>query len=125
MMADRDVGAIPVVENTDTMKPVGIITDRDIVVRAIAKRQDTTRLRVSDCMSSSVVTVGPDASIDQCVKLMEQHQIRRIVVADESGRCVGIVAQADVARMAADEETSKLVEAVSRPDRESERRKYH
>src|SRR5437764_5562104 len=125
MMADRDVGAIPVVESTDTMKPIGIITDRDIVVRAIAKRQDAGAMRVRDCMSSGIVKVPQDASLDDCVKLMERHQVRRIVVADESGRCVGIVAQADIARQTGDRETSEWVEAVSQPNREDARRRYH
>jgi CBS domain-containing protein len=121
MMADRDVGAIPVVENTDTMRPVGIVTDRDIVVRGLAKRQDVNALNVGVVMSEHAVTVGPDATVDHAVRLMEEHQIRRIIVVDENSRTVGIVAQADVATKAPREETAELVESVSRPTRRERR----
>jgi CBS domain-containing protein len=121
MMADRDVGAIPVVENTDTMKPVGIVTDRDIVVRGLAKRQDVNALNVGVVMSEGAVTVRPEASVDDAVKLMEQHQIRRIIVVDDGGRTVGIIAQADIATKAPEHETSELVEQVSRPSRRERR----
>lgn len=116
MMAERDVGAIPVVESTDSMKPVGIITDRDIVIRALAKRQDPDDLRCADCMSTDLLTVTPDMSLNECLNRMEERQVRRVVVVDESGRCCGIVAQADIARMAPESETAELVRDISQPD---------
>ena len=119
MMAERDVGAIPVVESTDTMKPVGIITDRDIVVRALAKRQDPDDLRCADCMSSDVLTVTADTSLNDCLDRMEERQVRRVIVIDESGRCCGIVAQADIARKAPEGETAELVRDISQPDRQT------
>jgi CBS domain-containing protein len=120
MMAERDVGAIPVVESTDSMKPVGIITDRDIVIRAIAKRQDPDGLRCADCMSTDLLTVAPDMSLDECLNRMEERQVRRVVVVDESGRCCGIVAQADIARMAPANETAELVRDISQPDEDQQ-----
>jgi CBS domain-containing protein len=119
MMAERDVGAIPVVHSTDTMMPVGIITDRDIVVRAIAKRQDPGALRCADCMSSDVLTVTPEMSLNHCLNRMEERQVRRVIVVDEKGRCCGIVAQADVARHAPQEETAELVRDISQPGQQS------
>ena len=74
MMADRDVGAVPVVESTDTMKPVGIITDRDIVVRVIAKNQDPYTLNAGDAMSSGLLTVTPDTPLAECVWQMERRR---------------------------------------------------
>jgi CBS domain-containing protein len=115
MMAERDVGAIPVVQNTDTMHPVGIITDRDIVVRAIAKNQDPRDLRVIDAMTQGVLTVTPEMSLDECVGQMEQRQIRRAVVVDETGRCCGIVAQADIARHTWEHKSGELVREISEP----------
>ena len=119
MMAERDVGAIPVVESTDTMKPVGIITDRDIVVRALAKRQDPNDLRCGDCMTSDPLTVSADTSLSDCLDRMEERQVRRMIVVDESGRCCGIVAQADIARKAPEGETAELVRDISQPGAET------
>jgi CBS domain-containing protein len=125
MMADRDVGAIPVVENTDSMKPVGIITDRDIVVRALARRQDPSAMKAGDCMSSGVITATPDGELQECVERMEREQVRRIVVVDSFGRCVGIVAQADIATKTMMSTAADLVREVSKPDGAAEQRRYH
>ena len=125
MMADRDVGAIPVVDNTDSMRPVGIITDRDIVVRALARRQDVNAMRAGDCMSSGVITVTPDGDLQECIERMEREQVRRIVVVDAFGRCVGIVAQADIATKTMMSTTADLVREVSKPDGAAEQRRYH
>ena len=125
MMADRDVGAIPIVENTDSMKPIGMITDRDIVVRALARRQDPGAMRAGDCMSSGVITCKPDDDLHECTERMEREQVRRIVVVDAFGRCVGIVAQADIATKTMMSTTADLVREVSRPDGAAEQRRYH
>jgi len=124
MMADRDVGAIPVVEDTDTMRPAGIITDRDIVVRVIAKRQDVSAMRAGDCMSTGVVTVTPDDDLDTAVRKMEREQVRRLIVVDAAGRVVGIVAQADVA-LHDTKQAAELAREVSKPDGGAEERRYH
>jgi CBS domain-containing protein len=125
MMAERDVGAIPVVQSTDSMKPIGIITDRDIIIRALAKRQDPNGLRCADCMSTDLLTVTPGMSLNECLNLMEERQVRRVVVVDESGRCCGIVAQADIARMAPGSETAELVRDISQPDDQQSMRGGH
>jgi CBS domain-containing protein len=126
MMEDRDCGAIPVVESTDSMRPTGIITDRDIVVRGLAKNQDIMNLRAADVMSSTkLLTVDPDMLLDQCVQAMEKQQLRRAIVVDHSGRTCGIVAQADIARAASEPEASELLREISRPNPQSSGEHYH
>jgi len=111
MMLDEDCGAIPVVGEG---KVIGIITDRDIVVRAVAKGKNPSDLKVSDCMSKSVSTVKADADLNECTDIMEREQVRRIPVVDKGGKVIGIVAQADVARKATAKETAELVKDVSK-----------
>jgi CBS domain-containing protein len=115
MMVDHDCGAIPVVGDPIARMPLGIITDRDIVTRTIAKGRDPMGLTVRDCMTSPAVTVVDDALLHECVDLLELSQIRRVIVVDASGACVGIVAQADIARHASKRETGELVREVSKP----------
>jgi CBS domain-containing protein len=110
VMESDDVGAVPVVEGD---RLVGIVTDRDIVVRAIAKGKDPTGMPASDISSRELVTVHPDDDLSDALELMAQHQVRRIAVtADE--RLVGVVSQADVARQGKDKETGQVVEGISR-----------
>lgn len=97
MMVEHDCGCIPVVDSHETKKPVGTITDRDITVRAFASGANPTNLKASDVMTSDVVSVRPGSSVEQCCDVMENKQIRRVLVVDESGKLNGIVAQADVA----------------------------
>ena len=113
-MADSDVGAIPVIDNVDRMVPIGIVTDRDIVVRVVAKGQDASALRADQCMSMDVFTVREDAPLNEAVLLMERHKVRRVPVVDSSGRLVGMLAQADIADAAPHEETADLLREISR-----------
>jgi CBS domain-containing protein len=125
MMEERDCGAIPVVQSTDSMKPVGIVTDRDIVIRGIAKNQDALALRAADVMSSGLLCVFPDMSIDECTFKMEEQQVRRAVVVDHTGRCCGIIAQADIARCADERDAAQLVHDVSQPNPQQSSQHYH
>lgn len=113
-MVDQQCGAIPVVEGKNDMTLTGIITDRDIVCRAVAKNEDIREMSVADCMSSPAVSVGPDTDAEDCLKMMEKYQVRRLPVADENGECVGIVSQSDVARNATDEQIAELIREVSK-----------
>ncbi|MFL6623038.1 MAG: CBS domain-containing protein [Sulfurifustis sp.] len=113
MMVDCDCGEIPVVD--DDEKPVGVITDRDIACRVVAQGKDPMRTRVGDAMSSPVVTVTPEMDLEECCRLMEEKQIRRIPVVDDNGACCGIVSQADIALRADTAEAGTLVRDVSRP----------
>ncbi|HMJ08117.1 MAG TPA: CBS domain-containing protein [Pyrinomonadaceae bacterium] len=114
MMIDNDCGCIPVVENEQSGKPVGVVTDRDIVIRSLAEGKNPLDLTASDVMTRSVVTVTPDISVADCCGLMEDQQIRRITVVDEKGSCCGIVAQADIAKNADQKRTAEVVQEVSR-----------
>lgn len=112
MMEENDCGCIPVVEG-DTRKPVGVVTDRDIVTRAVAQGKNPVEMTASDCMSSPVVTVTPETSVDDCCRVMEENQVRRVPVVDANGGCCGMVAQADVATKAGKQEAGGVVREVS------------
>jgi CBS domain-containing protein len=114
LMAQCDCGAIPVVDEGGN-RPIGIITDRDITVRAIAEGRNPLELKAADCMTTPVETISCDASLDECMDKMERSQIRRMVVIDQDDKICGIVAQADIAMYAPDEETAELVQDVSTP----------
>lgn len=114
MMMRCDCGEIPVVDNRESMRPIGVITDRDIVIRAVAEGRNPLELQAADCMTEPCITVSEKASIMDCIHLLEEHQIRRIPVIDESGRCTGIVSQADVARRI-DHHAAEILKQVSQP----------
>ena len=112
MMVDEDCGCLPVVDKD--MKPLGTITDRDITCRTVAEGRNPLDLTVEDCMSTPVVSVSDGADLDECCRLMEDNQIRRMLVVDDNGACCGIVAQADIALEASEEVSGDLVKEVSK-----------
>src|SRR5207245_9098653 len=97
MMVDHDCGEIPVVDNKETKLPIGVITDRDIVCRTVARALNPLDLTVADCMTKPCVTVTPDVSVEECRRILEEDKIRRVPVVDADGSCCGIVALADIA----------------------------
>ncbi|WP_447953495.1 CBS domain-containing protein [Sphingopyxis chilensis] len=110
LMVDNDCGEIPVVDESGGL--VGVVTDRDIACRCVAKGKSADT-PVEEVMSSSLVTVTPDTSIEECCKKMEDNQVRRLPVVDDEGKCCGIVSQADIALHADKKETGDLVREVS------------
>ena len=110
LMAERDCGAIPVVDDERGRRPVGIVTDRDIVCRTVARGKNPLEMTAGDCMTEGCATVPRDADAADCCRVMEERQLRRMPVVDERGGCCGIVAQAD----AAGRETAEVVREVSR-----------
>jgi CBS domain-containing protein len=115
MMVENDCGAIPVVEDQENWKPIGIITDRDITCRAVAEGKNPLDMTAEEVMTASPVTISQEASVEECIREMETHQLRRVLVVDDAGSCSGIVALADIALHTGDKETGEVVEEVSRP----------
>jgi CBS domain-containing protein len=112
MMVEHDCGEIPVVDANNHV--VGVITDRDICCRAVSECLDCNTTTVGQVMTNDVVSVTPNASTDDVCGLMEQHQIRRIVVTDTNGLCCGIVSQADLANKGVGH-VDDLLKEISQP----------
>lgn len=110
MMKQEDVGLAPVVEEG---RLLGTLTDRDITVRVVAEGRDPESTPVREVASTDVVTVEPTQDLDDALKLMAKHQVRRLPVV-EGDRLVGVLAQADVARQSDDAKTGEVVEQISR-----------
>jgi CBS domain-containing protein len=109
MMRDEDVGFAPIVEGD---RLVGTLTDRDIAVRVVAEGRDPDETSVREVATDNLITVEPEADLDEAMKLMARHQVRRLAVVHD-GRLVGVVAQADVARDAKAKATGEVVEEIS------------
>jgi CBS-domain-containing membrane protein len=110
MMKDEDVGLAPIVEGE---RLVGTVTDRDIAIRAVAAGKDPETTKVKEIATREVVTIDPGQELDEALRLMAEHQVRRLPVIEEDGRLVGVLAQADVAKDASPEDTGRLVERIS------------
>jgi CBS domain-containing protein len=115
IMAKFDCGAVPVVVSNADQHMVGVITDRDIVLRTLANEKDPFEMAAGDCMTPDVITVTPETGVQDCADLMRRHQIRRIFVKDQSGRCCGVVAQADLVRHMPEHQAGEVVQEVSQP----------
>ena len=115
MMVQCDCGEIPVVESQNVKRIVGVVTDRDIVVRGVAPGKDCATLNVGSVMSSPAITVKERDGLDEVVRVMETNKIRRVPVVNQSGEICGIIAQADIARTGSRKETGDLVREVSAP----------
>ncbi len=110
IMREGDMGAVPIVDNS---KLIGIVTDRDIVVRVVAegKGADTS---ISEAMTTELFTVRPDDFVFEAIRLMGDKQVRRVPVIDEKGELAGIIAMADVALETEDErEIAETLEEIS------------
>jgi CBS domain-containing protein len=111
IMKHEDVGIVPIVEGD---RLVGTVTDRDIALRVVAEGKDPQSTSIREIASTDLITVDPQQDLDEALRLMASHQVRRLPVV-EGGKLVGIVAQADVAREADDKKTGDLVENISQP----------
>jgi CBS domain-containing protein len=111
LMRDEHIGSLPITDG-DTL--VGMITDRDITTRVVAEAADLATTSVGDVYSQDLISVEPDKELEEALRLMARHQVRRLPVV-EDGRLVGIVAQADIALALNEDEkkTGELVEAIS------------
>lgn len=121
LMVKHDCGQIPVVESELSLKPLGVVTDRDIVCRLVAAGKDARETTAGDCMSTPCVTLPLEASVEECCHLLEKYQIRRVSIVDEAGRCCGIVAQADIAIRSAKLRAADVLKEVSEPNQHPSR----
>lgn len=117
LMADRDCGCLPVVDDMGRRHIVGVVTDRDLATRALGRgRGPDTRVR--DVMSADPSCCTPDSDLAEVERVMSQRHVRRVPVVDDEGCCVGMVAQADLARDgrdADDHEVRRTIERISEP----------
>jgi CBS domain-containing protein len=110
IMKQEDAGVVPVTENG---RLTGMVTDRDIAIRVVAEGKDPQSTAVREVASQDLVTIDPQQDLDEALRLMAQHQVRRLPVVEEDGRLVGVVAQADVAREGNDTQTGQVVQEIS------------
>jgi CBS domain-containing protein len=110
-MRDLDVGALPICGEDNRLK--GMVTDRDIVVRCVAEGKDPSTVKVEELADGKPVTIGADDSVEEALRTMSSHGVRRLPVIDGHD-LVGMVSQADVARNLPDDKIGDLVEAISK-----------
>lgn len=117
LMEQNDCGSLPVVENRDSMKLTGIVTDRDLALRILGRGQgpDTS---IREALTGNVSAVKADDDLDEVERIMSGQQVRRVPVVDDRGRVIGIIAQADLARelgAVGTQDFSRVVEKISQP----------
>jgi len=114
LMQSENIGSIPVIENEKTQKLVGIVTDRDLALKIVAKGQDAKSTKVEAVMTRQVVTCRAGDDLQKALDAMAEHQLRRIPIVDNDNKIVGIIAQADVAtRVNQPEKTAAMVKEIS------------
>ena len=114
LMKTEDIGPVLIVDNEQSKTLVGILTDRDIVLKVIADGHDPKTTRVGEFMSKKLVTCYADDAVETAMKSMAQFQLRRIPVVGENMQLIGIISQADVAtRVDAPEETAEVIKEIS------------
>lgn len=118
-MVEHDCGEIPIVRTSKDRTLVGVVTDRDIVCRLVAQGVNPVDEAAESCMSTPVVSVRESMPVEECARIMEESQIRRVPVVNGGGMCCGIVSQADIAKNASRKITAELVKDVSQPAREA------
>jgi CBS domain-containing protein len=118
LMEKEDVGSLPVIESRESMRLVGIVTDRDIALRVVGGGQPGST-QISGVMSSgNLASVRPQDDLDKVESLMARHQVRRLPVVDDNDRVVGMIAQADLAReqrAVGRKDFGKVLEEISEP----------
>lgn len=115
LMRDCDCGAIPVVDTLKDRHPMGIITDRDIAIRAVSTNRIPAQSKVEEFMSTKLATVSPEANLREVEAVMEKNKVRRVLVVDKADSVCGIVTQAQVARNAPAEDVAEVLAAISEP----------
>ena len=128
-MREQDCGCVPVVDNIETKRVVGVVTDRDLTIRALAEGKGP-ETPIRELMSSQTSCCTAEEDLRQLERVMVERQVRRVPVVDGSGGCIGIVAQADLARgrgegALSDREIAHVVECISEPPGRTSRSRAH
>jgi CBS domain-containing protein len=110
VMRGEDAGIAPIVDGD---RLVGVVTDRDIAIRVVAAGLDPKETKVEEVASVALVTIDPDQDLDQALRLMAQHHVRRLPVVEEDGKLIGIVEHGDVARHSGSVKSSEVAERIS------------
>ncbi len=114
IMKREDIGPLPVIDNTESQKLIGVITDRDLALKVVGEGRDAGSTRVEAVMTRKVVTCRADDELKVAMKLMSDHQLRRIIIVDNANTVKGIISQADLAtRMNQPEKTAEVVKDIS------------
>ena len=119
LMRQHHIGAVVVVDATEKSRPVGIVTDRDLVLELMAEGLDPAVFTAGDIMSVDLVTAAPGMDAMEAIQLMKTHRLRRLVIADEAGRLVGIATMEDVLELLAREMASLAAGLAGARDRET------
>ena len=120
IMRDEDTGIVPVIDNEQSQRIVGVVTDRDLCMNVVAESRDPASVAVDDCMTTSVVTCSPNDAVAKATELMKENQIRRVIVVDEQRRLQGILSMADLVERGDIKtgETHDTLKKVSEPNAE-------
>jgi len=114
LMKSKNIGPVPIIENEQTKKLVGIVTDRDLALKIVAEGRDAKSTKAEEVMTRKVVTCRGEDDVQKALDAMSEHQLRRIPVVDNDNRIVGIIAQADVAtRVDQPAKTAEVVKDIS------------
>ncbi|MFS8086964.1 MAG: CBS domain-containing protein [Acidobacteriota bacterium] len=114
LMKSEDVGPIPILDDPESRKLQGVVTDRDIVLKVVAKDLNPNTTRVAEIMTTDMVTCRVDDEAHKALRLMEEHKVRRILITNDNGQLAGIVSQADVAtRLEEPRQTAEVVKEIS------------
>jgi CBS domain-containing protein len=115
LMVEYECGEIPIVTSMDQKNITGVITDRDIVCRALGQGLNPMNLTAYDCMTKEVVTGDFDMTLDDCLEIMHENEIRRLPIVDENNKLCGILSQTDVINLIDGDEAGEVVQEVSKP----------
>ena len=119
LMEQQDIGSLPVVDEGGSL--CGMVTDRDIAIRAVAAGRDAEATQVNEILTSPTIHVTADDSLDMALELMAKYRLRRLPVVYNDTQLVGVLAQADIAHEAKDKQAGQLLEAISEPTQEHAR----
>ena len=118
-LCEQNVGSMPVVADHDSRKLIGMITDRDLCCTVIAESLDPKSTSIDGLFSDQPVSCREGVNVNECERLMQEHQIRRVPIVDGNDRVIGIVAQADLALLEDAEKVKKTVAEISKPEEQA------